>query len=63
MISREADEWLRHAAELHGTPSFVYFTDDIEKRIGHLRDAFQDRFALSYAVKSNPNPALLRWLN
>lgn len=46
----------------HGTPCFVYFVDQLSERIAHLRGAFGGRFALSYAVKSNPNPGLLRWL-
>jgi diaminopimelate decarboxylase len=59
----ETDTVLRRAAEQFGTPSFVYFTDRIEERIALLRESFGNRFGLSYAVKSNPNPAMLRWLN
>lgn len=57
------DAWLRRVADEVGTPSFVYFADLIEARAQLLKAAFQGRFALSYAVKSNPNAALLRWLN
>ena len=57
------DRWLQRAADQFGTPSFVYFAQAIEARIEKLRVAFGGRFALSYAVKSNPNPALLEWLN
>ena len=56
------DGYLLRAAATFGTPSFVYFVDAIQKRIDHLRDCFGGRFLLSYAVKSNPNPALLGWL-
>lgn len=56
------DDWLRRAAESFGTPAYVYFADPIEERAGALRAAFGGRFALSYAAKSNPNPALLAWL-
>lgn len=63
MTPATTDEWLRQAADLFGTPSFVYFTDAIQTRIAALRGAFEDRFALSFAVKSNPNPHLLAWLN
>lgn len=56
------DAHLRRAAEVIGTPCYVYFLDLIEARIAELRAAFGDRFALSFAVKSNPNPALLGWL-
>lgn len=59
----EIDATLRDVAERFGTPAFVYFGPAIEDRIAQLRAAFGDRFALSYAVKSNPNPALLAWLN
>jgi diaminopimelate decarboxylase len=56
------DAHLRHAADAIGTPCYVYFLEMIEERIAELRRAFQDRFSLSFAVKSNPNPALLGWL-
>ncbi|MEZ0496466.1 type III PLP-dependent enzyme [Sphingomonas sp. IW22] len=56
------DEWLGRAADRHGTPCFVYFTAPIEARLNHLGRAFGGRFKLSYAVKANPNPALLAWL-
>ncbi len=58
----ELDNLLQQAVATFGTPSFVYFTDPIERRIARLRSAFGNRFALSYAVKSNPNPGLLAWL-
>ena len=63
MSTSQTDQWLRLAADRSGTPSFVYFTDRIEQRIAQLRKSFHGRFALSFAVKSNPNPALLGWLN
>ncbi|MET0251543.1 MAG: type III PLP-dependent enzyme [Novosphingobium sp.] len=63
MNEAERDGWLERAAERFGTPAYVYLTDPIEARIGQLNDAFDDRFALSFAAKSNPNPGLLRWLN
>jgi len=56
------DAVLQQAAQRFGTPLFVYFTPAIAARAAQLRQAFGGRFALSYAVKSNPNPALLRWL-
>jgi len=49
------------AAE-HGTPCFVYFVDQIRERVDSLREAFGGRFQISYAVKANPNPALLQRL-
>jgi diaminopimelate decarboxylase len=56
------DAWLERAAAEVGTPAYVYFTEPIAARIADLRAAFAGRFALSYAVKANPNPALLTWL-
>ncbi|MGB5810535.1 MAG: hypothetical protein WBG86_08405 [Polyangiales bacterium] len=46
-------------AETHGTPSYVYFLDEVQARVAALRSAFGARFEISYAVKSNPNPGLL----
>ncbi len=45
----------------NGTPCFVYFLDDVAARVGSLREAFAGA-EISFAVKSNPHPALLRWL-
>lgn len=62
MMLAELDVRLAEAAEQAGTPCFVYFADAIERRAVDLRQAFKGRFRLSFAVKSNPNPALLTWL-
>lgn len=62
MTDQRTDAWLMAAADRLGTPSFVYFTDAIARRIAQLDAAFGGRFALSFAVKANPNPTLLRWL-
>ncbi|TPE53102.1 type III PLP-dependent enzyme [Amaricoccus solimangrovi] len=56
------DRMLARSASRFGTPQFLYDTRAIEARIAELRAAFGGRFALSYAVKANPNPALLGWL-
>jgi diaminopimelate decarboxylase len=53
---------LERIAREHGTPCYVHFLDRIEERIAELKGAFGGRFQLSYAVKSNPNGALLAWL-
>ena len=47
------------AAE-HGTPLFVYDSSVAERKWSLLRQAFPSRFAISYSVKANPNPAFLR---
>lgn len=49
---------LARAAEV-GTPAYVYDLDAIRARTRELRALFGGRFGISYAVKSNPNAALL----
>ena len=53
---------LRTVAREFGTPCYVYFLDQVRERVAAVRAAFGNRFHLSYAVKSNPNPGLLRRL-
>ena len=43
-----------------GTPCFVYDFDQVRERAASLHNAFAGRFAISYAMKANPNPAILR---
>lgn len=57
------DQLLRDIAARHGTPFYAHFLDDVAARIDTLRTVFGGRFAISYAVKSNPARELLRWLN
>ncbi|MGH3056080.1 MAG: type III PLP-dependent enzyme, partial [Gaiellaceae bacterium] len=57
------NEVLRAVAREFGTPCYVYFLDQVRARVAAVRAAFGDRFHLSYAVKSNPNPGLLRRLH
>jgi len=47
-------------AQRFGTPYYVYFMDDIAARCRAIRQAFAQRFSISYAVKANPNVSLLR---
>lgn len=49
-------------AQEHGTPFFAYHLDQVADRITALEKAFGGRFSISYAMKGNPNPKLLRWL-
>ncbi|MDF2638761.1 MAG: decarboxylase [Novosphingobium lindaniclasticum] len=63
MTRSDEDELLKRAADRFGTPCFVYFTQRIEQRISLLRTNFGPDLGLSYAVKANPNPALLEWLS
>ncbi len=57
------DKVLQRVADQFGTPAYVYFADRIAARIALLEQAFENRFTLSFAVKCNPNPALLAWLH
>ncbi|HBZ29470.1 MAG TPA: decarboxylase [Nitrosomonas nitrosa] len=60
------DEYVRQVltevARRHGTPSFVYLADTIRKRVRELHSVFAERFEIRYAVKANPNSALLTLL-
>ena len=47
------------AAGRYGTPLYVYDLDTVRARLETLRGLFGDRFGVSYAIKANPNPALL----
>lgn len=58
----DLDTALTAAADRFATPAYVYFADRIQQRLERLRDDFGPWFSLSFAVKSNPNPQLLKWL-
>nr|WP_314262182.1 type III PLP-dependent enzyme [uncultured Devosia sp.] len=58
----DLDPLLTEAADRFGTPSYLYVADRIEQRLAVLERDFGQWFGLSYAVKANPNPALLGWL-
>ncbi len=49
----------RMQADAWPTPAYVYDLDAIAARIARLRAAFGGRLDISYAVKANPNRALL----
>jgi diaminopimelate decarboxylase len=59
-LPEDVKQMLAAAARRFGTPSYVYFVDRMRGQIDRVRDAFGRRFTISYAVKSNPNEALLR---
>jgi diaminopimelate decarboxylase len=44
----------------HGTPLFVYDGLVLDRKWNLLRRTFPAEFAISYSVKANPNPAILR---
>ena len=56
------DARLTEAAGRFGTPAYIYATDMVEARLADLRAHLGRWFAISFAVKSNPNPALLGWM-
>lgn len=50
------------AADVGGTPAYVYDMDVVRQRMLVLRELFGRCFGVSYAVKANPNIELLRRL-
>src|SRR6202142_1833793 len=48
-------------ADRHGSPLFIYDRAVVEQKLSALRNALPPRFAVSYSVKANPNPAFLRF--
>jgi diaminopimelate decarboxylase len=60
-------DWRVDAARQFGTPLYAYDAGLLTDRLRLLSDLFGDRFGLSYAIKANPNLALLRiirpWLS
>jgi diaminopimelate decarboxylase len=50
---------LTEAVRQFGTPSYVYLLEPFREAFDRLQAAFGGRFSVSYAVKANPNRALL----
>lgn len=50
---------LVEVASQFGTPAYAYQFDCVRARVDALRSAFGDLLGISYAVKANPNRALL----
>jgi diaminopimelate decarboxylase len=48
-------------SQKYGTPLFVYDRAILERKYAVLRNALPERFAISYSVKANPNPAFLEF--
>ena len=44
-----------------GTPVFIYDHAIVKQKLSALRNGLPPRFAISYSVKANPNPAFLRF--
>jgi len=62
-VNEQVRRTLLEAAAEFGTPSYVYFIDTVLERVRAVRAAFDGRFELSYAIKSNPNLRLLEALS
>jgi len=45
----------------HGTPLFLYDGAVLDQKWGLVRKTFPPEFDVSYSVKANPNPVILRW--
>lgn len=45
----------------YGTPLFVYNGTLLDQKWTLLRNTFPSEFDISYSVKANPNPTILRW--
>ena len=58
IAGRTAGEWASEA----GTPLFVYDRAAIDARLASLRAALPPEIALHYAIKANPMPALVHWM-
>jgi len=54
-------DWEQLAAQ-HGTPYFLYDADQVRQRVQAVRNALEGTAQVYYAVKANPNLALLRSL-
>lgn len=52
---------VREAANIYGTPLFVYFADVMAAQLARLRKVLPDEVELFYSVKANPNPSILRF--
>ena len=57
-ITQRSATW-QNAARQFGTPLYVYDLDMVRARIDLLRTLFGGQFDISYAIKANPNAALL----
>ena len=47
-------------AREHGTPLFLYDAQVLDRQFALLRKIYPDEFAISYSVKANPCPAVVR---
>lgn len=52
---------INEIAASYGTPVFVYDASILDQKWNLLRRTFPPEFAISYSVKANPNPAIVRF--
>ena len=45
----------------YGTPLYVYDSSIIEQQLSLLRETLPPKFAISYSIKANPNPVVLKF--
>lgn len=60
-IKAESLVYIEEAVERFGSPLYVYDLGQIEENISYLRRHIHS-FKIRYAVKTNPNPWLLNWM-
>ena len=58
-MDKQTRKILNDVAHRFGTPCYVYLAAPILRQIDQLREVFENRFLVSYAVKANPNLVLL----
>jgi len=67
-VIADDDNWASNLAEIDsivdtfGTPCYLYNFGIVNQRISLLKALFAKHFSISYAVKSNPNRALLKFM-
>lgn len=60
--SQDSERILADIAKDMTLPTFVYFIEESRGRIQALRRAFEGRIGVSFAMKCNPHPAILKEL-
>lgn len=60
MLTDEHRQALAEVAQRFKTPCYAYFADVVTQRIRQVRETFAGQFLVSFAVKANPNPELLK---
>ena len=48
------DQILQTAADMYGTPSYVFDLDEFHQRIRHMKEILGHEIKICYAMKANP---------